>query len=100
MVNRLALDKILKEDIGIKNVYFQPPPSLKMHFPCAVYERVRVITNFANNNPYQLINVYQVTYIYMDPDSDIPEKIANLPRCVFERRYNDENKYYDVFRIT
>lgn len=100
MVNRQNLSRLLRDVIGNGNVYFQPPPSKKMSFPCIVYERVRINTEFADNNPYQLVDVYQVTYIYTDPDSEIPKKLANLPRCVFERRYNDDNKYYDVFRIT
>lgn len=99
MVNRQNLSDLLK-GVGIKNVYFQPPPSLKMEFPCAVYERVRINTRFANNKPYKLIHVYQVTYITTDPDSPIPDRIGALPRCAFERHYEKDNKYYDVFRIT
>ena len=97
---RQKLSKILHDVLGGGNVYFQPPPSKKMNFPCIVYERVRINTRFADNDPYQLHDVYQVTYIDTDPDSDVPDKLARLHMCVFERFYVSDNKYYNVFRIT
>lgn len=100
MANRLNLSKVLHEVLGNDNVYFQPPPSKKMSFPCVVYERVRINTRFADNRPYKLTDSYQVTYIDTDPDSNIPHKLAELPRCIFERFYVNDNKYYNVFRIS
>lgn len=100
MANRLNLSKVLHEVLGNDNVYFQPPPSKKMSFPCIVYERVRINTRFADNRPYKLTDSYQVTYIGTDPDSSIPHKLAELPRCIFERFYVNDNKYYNVFRIS
>lgn len=100
MEKRLKIDAVLREILGSGNVYFQPPPSLKMNFPCITYERVRINTRFADNYPYHLYDVYQVTHIDIDPDSDIPDKLSKLPQCVFERFYINDNKYYNVFRIT
>ena len=100
MGSRLKLHEVLKSVLGSNNVYFQPPPSLKMNFPCIVYERVRINTKFADNDPYQLYDVYQVTYIGTNPDSDVPRKIASLHGTVFERYYVNDNKYYNVFRTT
>ena len=100
MESRLKLSQKLHEILGSDNVYFQPPPSKKMVFPCIVYERVRINTRFADNNPYQLYDVFQVTFIGTNPDSDIPDKLAKLHGSVFERFYVSDNKYYNVFRIT
>lgn len=100
MINRLKLSDMLHNEVGIKNVYFQPPPSKKMEFPCIVYRKVRINTRFANNKPYWLCTGYEMTYITSDPDSKVPDKLAQLPRCVFERDYDDGNQYYSVFRIT
>ena len=100
MANRLKIANILRDLLGDGgHLYFQPPPNLKMSFPCIVYERVRINTRFADNNPYQLNDVYQVTYIDTDPDSDMPDKLAKLHQCVFERFYINDNKYYSVFRL-
>lgn len=100
MGSRLKLQEELENLLGTRNVYFQPPPSLKMKFPCIVYERVRINTRFANNNPYHLHNVYQVTYIDNNPDSEMPKHLSELHMCVFERMYVSDNMYHNVFRIT
>lgn len=100
MERRLKLSQILHDVLGSDNVYFQPPPNKKMSFPCIVYEFARFNTTFADNMPYKLDRSYQVTYIDSNPDSDIPEKIALLPMCVFERSYISENRYHYSFRIT
>lgn len=100
MANRLKIDNILRDLLGDGgHLYFQPPPNLKMSFPCIVYERVRINTVFADNDPYHLHDVYQVTYIDTDPDSEMPDKISRLHQCVFERFYINDNKYYSVFRL-
>ena len=99
MASRLKLSDLLHELIGNDNVYFQPPPSKQMNYPCIVYERVRINTSFADNKPYKLDKVYQITYVDSDPDSDIPMKLANLPQCVFERQFVSDNLYHNVFRL-
>lgn len=98
MGSRLNLQRELEELLGTRNVYFQPPPSMSMKFPCIVYERARLNTQFADNNPYKVDKVYYITYIDTNPDSDMPLKLANLPMCVFQRHYVSDNKYYDQFR--
>lgn len=82
------------------HVYFQPPSTLIMKFPCIVYAFANFDTRHADNVPYKLNSQFRVTYIDTDPDSDIPEKIAQLPMCVSERAYIDDNKNYYPFRIT
>ena len=100
MGSRVDLSKVLHEVLGNDNVYFQPPPSLKMKYPCIVYERVRINTRFADNKPYKLTDSYQLTYIDNNPDSPMPKKLAELPMCIFERHYVSDNLYHDVFRIS
>ena len=82
------------------NVYFQPPPSLQMKFPCIVYERRQITTAFADNKPYMHAHIYKVTYIDKDPDSDVPDKLSNMPMSTFETQYKSNEMYYNVFRIS
>lgn len=100
MDSRLELHELLKSVLGSNNVYFQPPSAIKMKFPCIVYERVTILTNYADNAPYNHNKVYQVTYIDEDPESDIPDKLADLPRCAYERVYKANELYHNIFRIT
>lgn len=100
MGSRLELQSELENLLGTRNVYFQPPPSIKMNYPCIVYERVRINTDFADNDPYLLNKIYQVTYIDSDPDSEMPDRLANMHCCVFERNYKTNELYHNVFRLT
>lgn len=99
MGSRIDLQSILEGILGSSSVYFQPPSTIEMVYPCIVYQRSDIVTKFANNNVYKLKKQYTITLIYKDPDSDLPDKIANLPTCIFDRRYANENLYHDIFII-
>lgn len=99
MGSRLKLQEELENLLGTRNVYFQPPPSLKMKYPCIVYEKARLNTQFADNKPYKIDKVYYVTCIDDDPDSELPDKLANFPLSVHQRYYVSDNLYHNQFRI-
>jgi len=96
---RLALHNILMSTLGSSNVYFQPPPSFQMSYPCIVYQRSRIDTGFANNLPYKHEKQYSVTVIDDDPDSLIPDKVAELPRCSHDRTFVADQLHHDVFTL-
>lgn len=99
MAPRLELQTLLVELLGSGNVYFQPPPSKQIKYPCIVYERDSIPSTFADNKPYTIRKRYSVTVIYSDPDSDIPEKIAALPRCQHDRFFTADNLNHDNFNL-
>ena len=99
MGQRSDLHSLLVSLLGSEAVYFQPPENLKMTYPCIIYRRNRVETSFADNNPYSLTKRYQVMVVDRNPDSDIPDKIAQLPMTIFDRHYVAENLNHDVFNI-
>lgn len=94
---RLELHEILCNILGSRNVYFQPPESLKMHYPAIRYARARFANEHANNNVYLQNVVYNITVIEKDPDGTIAAKIANLPNCRSDRSYVAENLNHDTF---
>lgn len=96
---RTELQTILENLIGSRNVYFQPPESLKLKYPCIVYERSNVHKTAADNLAYRLMKQYQVTYIAGDPDSDIPDKMLELEHCSYDRHFAADNLNHDVFTI-
>lgn len=96
---RLELQSILKDILGSNNVYFQPPNGLQIQYPCIVYLRDDAKTEFANDKPYSNTKRYQVTVIDRNPDSDIPDKVALLPMCSFNRFYTADNLNHDVFTL-
>lgn len=99
MSRRLELHQILVDILGSDNVYFQPPASLQMKYPCIIYGRIGLDPKYANNRMYMHKKRYQVTVIDKNPDSEIPDKIAELPMCFFDRHFTANNLNHDVFTI-
>lgn len=99
MAQRLELQSLLTEILGSDNVYFQPPPTVNMEYPCIVYNRDFELTRFADDKPYMHKKRYQITVIDRDPDSIIPDKIAELPLSTYDRFYTSENLNHDVFKL-
>lgn len=99
MAPRLELQALLVSILGSENVYFQPPPNFQMNYPAIVYKRDDIKTEHADNKPYNLKKRYQITVIDEDPDSDIPEKVAALPLCAYDRPFTSDNLNHDVFNI-
>lgn len=99
MGTRTALQTIFETLLGTSNVYFQPPASVKMQYPCIVYSRDAANMIFAGNNLYRYTKRYQVTVIDRDPDSGIPDLVAALPLCSFTRFFTADNLNHDIFEL-
>lgn len=99
MAPRLQLQSLLEEVLGSDAVYFQPPATVGLTYPCIIYKRDFAQTEFAGNNPYNRQVRYLVTVIDKNPDSAIPEKVAALPMCLFDRFYTADNLNHDVFKL-
>lgn len=99
MAPRLELQELLVGLLGSDHVYFQPPPSIDMLYPCIVYHRDAVDTTFADDRPYGHRTRYQVTVITQDPDSDLKDKVAALPACSYDRFFTNDNLNHDVYNL-
>lgn len=99
MAQRLDLHEILVAIPGVQKVYFQPPESIKLEYPCIVYHIDIGITQHADNFPYRRNQRYQVTVIDRDPDSTIPSEVGQLSSCVFDRHFTNDGMNHDVFTL-
>ena len=99
MDRRLEFHEILCGLLGSRSVYFQPPASVKMKYPCILYKRNRIDTSHADDGLYQNRTGYLVTVIDPNPDSKVPDKILKLPLSRFDRHYTAENLNHDVFNV-
>lgn len=81
------------------NIYYQPPDETDLSYPCVVYERSHIRSKVANNCVYLVQTVYTVTYIYVDPDDDLPNVIADYPGSRHDRHFVFDGLYHDVFSI-
>ena len=97
MAPRLELQSIL--ELITPHVYFQPPPNINLEYPCIVYSRDGSNSQFASDRPYFHTKRYMVTVIDRNPDSDLPDKVEELPFCNFDRFYATENLNHHVFNL-
>lgn len=100
MRNRLELQSTLERLLGTRDVYYQPPESMRISYPAIVYSKMRMSPKFADDSMYLLNETYSVTLITKNPDTEIPKSIIELPYCMFDRRYVADGLYHDVFTIT
>ena len=99
MGTRLELQTMLETLLGSRNVYFQPPASVKMSYPAIVYSRSKIDNKHANNKVYLQHKAYRVTVIDKNPDSPIVDSVLKLPLCSFQQHYTSDNLNHDVFLL-
>lgn len=89
----------IREREGIGHIYFQPPETVKMSYPAVVYSLSNMPIRHAGNKPYKSAKQYQITAVDKDPDSRLPDKIAELPTVRFVRFFASDNLSHWVFAI-
>lgn len=67
-MSRLNLHAKLLEFLGENRVYFQPPETFKMSYPCVIYSLSTLSSTFADNKTYLVDDRYRITYVTNDPD--------------------------------
>lgn len=96
---RLELQALFEGLLGSPDVYFQQPPNVGMKYPCIIYAHDNAKTEFADNSPYSRTKRYLVTYITRDPDSLVPDDIAQLPLSNLNRIFPVDNLHHYVFNL-
>lgn len=99
MGRRMDLQVKFEEILGSRNVYYEPPESLKIQYPCIIYKRDAMNTRYADDRVYKSIVGYQVTIIDKASDSPIIDKIRELPMCKWDRHFASDNLNHDVFTL-
>lgn len=96
---RKELHQILRDILGSKYVYFQPPESIKLFYPCIIYRRLNSKNFHADNSLYRNYKKYELTVITEDPDSILPDEIEKLQYCSLEKVYTADNLNHHSFTI-
>ena len=99
MASRLNLQKLLENILGSRNVYFQPPESIKIQYPCIIYDRNRGRSFQANDDLYNYRKSYTLTVIDKNKDSEIPDRLEALRYCTMDRYYPADNLHHWTFII-
>ena len=96
---RLELHEELCYLLGSRNVYFQPPETIKMSYPAIVYDLYRVNQRFADDTNYRIMPGYSVTIIDRNTELDwINDMLEAFPKyCSLERTYTADNLVHYSF---
>ena len=99
MGDRILLQKKLEEILGSREVYYQPPDSIKMRYPAIRYNRKDIDARYANKKVYSSMTAYEIILMDVNPDSVFIQKIMELPFCSYDRHYTAENLNHEVFTL-
>lgn len=100
MARRLQLHEKLCEILGTRNVYFQPPASVKLKYDAIVYKVSDRNDLKADDMRYRNYTAYEVTFIHRDPDSELPEELfSNFKYITHRNSFPADNLHHDVFTI-
>lgn len=89
----------LKEILGSDYVYFEPPTGFKLSYPCIIYELNRIDKVNADDKKYLKRYVWSITVIDNDANTDLPDKILDLPYCTLSQRFVNERLVHNVFTL-
>lgn len=96
MATRLELQTKLEELLGSRNVYYQPPETVKMEYPAIKYSKSRIEVKKANDSVYSKNNRYEIIVMDRKPDNPVIDKLLELPYCYYDRNYKSDNLNHDV----
>ena len=99
MATRLELQSKLEELLGSRNVYYQPPESVKMEYPAITYSKTNIPVAYANGSVYSKNTCYEIIVIDKKPDNEVINKLLELPYCSYDRQYKADNLNHDVLTL-
>lgn len=100
MHNRSELHKKLERLMGSSNVYFQPPASVQLSYPCVIYTLGTGDMKRADDSVYMYTYSYEVIFIYKRPNIDIVEQVLKtFSMSSIYRVYVSDNLNHYAFRI-
>ena len=89
----------LEDLLGSRNVYYQPPESVKMQYPAIRYSKTNIRSTFADNAAYSNLYCYEIIVIDRKPDNPVVEKLLEFPYCSFSRNYKADGLDHDVLTL-
>ena len=97
---RFLLQNQLETLLGSDHVYFNPPETISLSYPCVVYSLSNKYIRRADNNIYRTMNCYDVTYIHRDPDDMFVDSLlAEFQYSKFDRQAVIKNLYNDYLTL-
>ena len=99
MDKRMQLQSELERLVG-PNVYFQPPATVQLKYPCVIYNLSSGNSIYADNSVYTYTNRFELIFIYRKQNMEIVETVLRtFTMCTVSRVYIADNLYHYVFNL-
>ena len=82
-----------------RHVYYQPPETIKMAYPCIIYTLSRDDLLHADDIAYNRKKRYSVMVVDKNPDSELPDILADMFHVKMERHFTADNLHHFVYTI-
>jgi hypothetical protein len=99
MAPRPDFQDLLENLLGSEEVYFQPPKSIRLQYPCIIYTVSDLRSVHADNMPFQTSMGYNVTVVDRNPDSPVAMAVSAIQSSRFVRNFVSDNLNHFVFNI-
>lgn len=97
---RLILQSKLEELLGSDRVYYQPPESITLKYPCILYTPDPFYSRKADNTSYITYNRYHVQHIYKQINGSLYSDIMSTFKHVsHDQRHIVDSLYHDEYTI-
>ena len=108
--SRIEFRNFLRDVLGTDiRLYYQPPTNIsqqpgineliQFEYPAVLYTLSDVDIDSADNTNYIIKKEYTITAVTDDPDSDIPDQLLAIPGIRFNRHYQVNDLYHDVYTL-
>ena len=103
-VNRLELHEFLSGVMSAcgeePHLYFQPPETVKLEYPCIIYRLATMTSDYADDDPYRIRIAFDITYITRSPTSNVPSSLVKAHKFAFDRYYVSDNLHHYTYVYT
>ena len=96
---RVQLDRLLRDTLGSNHVYFDPPESFKLKYPCIVYSLSGNTDIHAENERYRRMKRYNLIYITQNADDPMTDILDDLQYCRLVRPYTASGLWHYAYEI-
>ncbi len=96
---RIELDNKFRSIPGLEHVYFQPPESVSLKYPCLIYTISANSYRYAQNNKYYTGTRYTVKLISKNPDEPLREYLEQFRYCELASFYTVNNLNHFIYNL-
>ena len=96
---RVKLHRIMQDLIGNNNVYFQPPESVKLKYPCIIYNLAKVSVVHADDKVYLMNPKYVIRYITLDADDNTRLALVRGLGVPIIQTYAKDGLYHYIYEL-